>query len=167
MMPLTVNADFLSAALAGYKQRLQEIDARMADLRRRIGGSAPAAAAPTPGPVAKKRRLSPEGRARIIAATRKRWAAVRKAKAEAARKPAAKKASPPRRRGRACPARRGEEQARRRRLRNALGGPAGRPARRLAMDRRWGPPHIPSPILLCSESAESHGRFAVPGRAPD
>jgi hypothetical protein len=28
-------------------------------------------------PVTKKRRLSPEGRARIIEATRKRWAAVR------------------------------------------------------------------------------------------
>jgi len=83
-MPLTVNSDFLSAALAGYQQRRKEIDARMADLRRRIAGDAPATSAPAPGPTAKKRRLSPAGRARIIAATRKRWAAVRKAKKEAA-----------------------------------------------------------------------------------
>jgi hypothetical protein len=82
-MPLTVNADLLSAALAGYRKKLQEIDARMADLRERIGGGVPAAAAPATGPIAKKRRLSPAGRARIIAATRKRWAAVRKAKAMA------------------------------------------------------------------------------------
>jgi hypothetical protein len=45
---------------------------------------------PAAAPAARKRRLSPEGRARIIAATRKRWAAVRKAKAEAAM-PAARK----------------------------------------------------------------------------
>jgi len=88
-MPITISADFLSAALAGYKQRLQEIDARVADLRNRIGGSAPAAAKPASVPAAKKRRLSAAGRARIIAATRKRWAAVRKAKAEATMQAAA------------------------------------------------------------------------------
>jgi hypothetical protein len=85
----------LYAANFGYQQKRQEIDARMADLRQRLGGSpAPAAwaaarkaesavaAAPAPAKTAKqKRRLSPEGRERIIAATKKRWAVVRKAKA--------------------------------------------------------------------------------------
>jgi hypothetical protein len=50
--------------------------------------------ATTPAPAKadkKERRLSPEGRARIIAATRKRWAAVRRAKAKAAVKPAVRK----------------------------------------------------------------------------
>jgi len=99
LTPLTVDTDFLSAALVGYQRRLEEIDARMADLRKRIGAGAPAAAISTAGPVPKKRRFSPKGRARIIAAVRKRWAAVRKAKAEAAMKvatpkPAAKGTKP-------------------------------------------------------------------------
>jgi DnaK suppressor protein len=92
-MALNVDAQFLSAALAGYQQALEEIEVRTADLQMRIGGAAPVAAAPTAAPAKKKRRLSAEGRARIVAATRKRWAAVRKAKAEAAAaasKPAAK-----------------------------------------------------------------------------
>ena len=45
------------------------------------------AAAPVPAKTAReKRRLSPEGRARIIAATKKRWAALRKAATKAAGK---------------------------------------------------------------------------------
>ena len=59
---------------------------------------AKAAAAATPAPAKtarKKRRLTPEGRARIIAATKKRWAALRKARAKAAGKVATpKKATP-------------------------------------------------------------------------
>jgi len=81
-MPLHLDHEILSAALLGYQQQHQEIEARMADLRRRLGGLSPAPAA---AKAARKRRLSPEGRARIIAATKRRWAAVRKAKAKAAR----------------------------------------------------------------------------------
>ena len=79
-MPLTVDAGLLSAALVGYQQKLQEIDARMAGLRQRLGGSSPA---PAPA-AAPKRILSLAARKRIAAAQRKRWAAVRKAKAKAA-----------------------------------------------------------------------------------
>jgi hypothetical protein len=94
-MALNVDADFLAAALAGYQQSLVGIETRIAELRKRIGGVAPVAAAPAVAPAKKKRRLSAEGRARIVAATKKRWAAVRKAKAEAAAaasKPAKKRA---------------------------------------------------------------------------
>ena len=84
-MPTSLDKDLLIAALAGYQLKLTEIEARMADLRMQIAGGgavkAPAAAKPV-----KKRRLSAEGRARIIAATKKRWAAVRAAKAAEARK---------------------------------------------------------------------------------
>jgi hypothetical protein len=82
-MPNSHDAEFLAAALAGYQCKLEEIQARMAEIKAQLSGaSSPAKAA---GPAKKKRRLSPEGRARIIAATKKRWAAVRKAKAAAAK----------------------------------------------------------------------------------
>jgi len=94
-MPLTVDADFLSAALVGYQQKLQEIDARMADLRQRLGGLS---TVPAPATVAPKRILSLAARKRIAAAQRKRWAAARKAKAEAAATPAPAKADKKKRR---------------------------------------------------------------------
>ena len=85
-MPTSPDTEFLAAALAGYQCKRAEIDARIADLRNRIAAySAAPAAKPAAAPAKKKRRLSPEGRARIIAATKKRWAAVRKAKAAAAK----------------------------------------------------------------------------------
>jgi hypothetical protein len=83
-MPTSPDTEFLAAALAGYQWKLAEIDACMADLRARIAAASPGLSAkPAAAPAKKKRRLSPEGRARIIAATKKRWAAVRKAKAAA------------------------------------------------------------------------------------
>jgi hypothetical protein len=85
-MPLTPDKELLVAALAGYQLKLTEIEARMADLRNRIAGVSGGAAPKKPASAPKKRRLSPEGRARIIAATKKRWAAVRAAKAAAAKK---------------------------------------------------------------------------------
>jgi hypothetical protein len=95
-MPLTLDADFLGAALVGYQQIHKQIESRMADLRHRLHvgptASSPAAAAR----VAKNWKLSPEGRAHIVAAQRARWAAARKAKktasAPAPPKPSAKKA---------------------------------------------------------------------------
>ncbi len=77
--------DLLATALIGYRQRRAELDAAIFELRRRIDGGAPIAAAAKTKPARKKRRLSPEGRARIIAATKKRWAAARRA-ANAAKK---------------------------------------------------------------------------------
>lgn len=74
----------LQAALLGYQQQLDEINAKIADLRRRLGGrSAPAsssrgAVSPAPRAPQKKHRISAEGRARIAAAQRRRWAAAKK-----------------------------------------------------------------------------------------
>jgi hypothetical protein len=70
----------LQAALLGYQQQLEEINAKIADLRRRLGtrGTTPSAGATTRTPP-KKHRISPEGRARIAAAQRRRWAAAKKA----------------------------------------------------------------------------------------
>jgi hypothetical protein len=70
----------LQAALLGYQQQLETVNAKIADIRRRLGGrntSAPAMA-PARAPQ-KKHRISAEGRARIAAAQRRRWAAAKKA----------------------------------------------------------------------------------------
>jgi hypothetical protein len=73
------DSGILEAALLGYQQQLSEINARIADLRRRLGGrSAPAAAAVPRNAQKKQHRISAEGRARIAAAQRKRWAAAKK-----------------------------------------------------------------------------------------
>jgi type IV secretory pathway TrbL component len=95
-MPLKVDADLLTAALIGCQAELQDIEARMAELRNRIGAH-PASLA-SAGGTATKRVLSAAARRRMAAAQRKRWAAVRKAKTEGAVKPAVAKAAPKRRR---------------------------------------------------------------------
>lgn len=99
VMPLTVDAEMLAAALAGYQIKATEIKDRIADLKRQLAGE-PAPAAPVEDG---KRSVSSKARRRMAAAQKKRWAAVRKARAaaaEAARvaaapKPVAKKAAPP------------------------------------------------------------------------
>ena len=94
-MPLTVDADFLSAALVGYQQKLQDIAARMADLRQRLGAPSHA---PAPATAVPKRIVSLAARRRMAAAQRKRWAAARKARTEAAATPAPAKAAKKKRR---------------------------------------------------------------------
>jgi hypothetical protein len=70
----------LQAALVGYQHQLDEINAKIAELRRRLGGgrSAPAASSAGSSSNQKKHRISAEGRARIAAAQRRRWAAAKK-----------------------------------------------------------------------------------------
>jgi hypothetical protein len=65
----------LKAALLGYQTQAAKIEAAIADIRERlkIPGVGPVVAAPR-----KKSRMSPEGRARIAEAQRKRWAAAKK-----------------------------------------------------------------------------------------
>jgi hypothetical protein len=72
------DAGMLQAALLGYQQQLQVINAKIAELKRRLGGRAVVSAAVAARPPQKKHRISPEGRARIAAAQRKRWAAAKK-----------------------------------------------------------------------------------------
>jgi hypothetical protein len=70
----------LQAALLGYQQQLETVNAKIADIRRRLGTRNASAPAMTPArPPQKKHRISAEGRARIAAAQRRRWAAAKKA----------------------------------------------------------------------------------------
>jgi hypothetical protein len=85
-MAQITDLELLAAALAGYQNQLTEIEAKVAELKRRLGGKA---AAPAAAPEVKKSRLSEAARARIAAAQRKRWAAARKAAAAATKAAAA------------------------------------------------------------------------------
>jgi hypothetical protein len=74
-----VDNSFLEAALIGLEAQKRDIETAMAEIQRRLGkisipGLGPLMTAPT----RKKRRISPEGRARIAEAQRKRWAKVKK-----------------------------------------------------------------------------------------
>ena len=82
-MSISLDKATLEAALVGYQQHLQQIESKMADLRRMLGqapASAPAAKRARKAAAGKqKHRMSPEGRARIAAAQRARWAKAKKA----------------------------------------------------------------------------------------
>jgi len=76
----------LEAAIIGYRAKLDQIDAAIAEIRATLKGSAPVAALDgggggIPTPFRRKRKMSAAGRKRIAEATRKRWAEWRKAKA--------------------------------------------------------------------------------------
>ena len=84
-MPNSLDKATLEAALIGYQHQAEEIQAKIADIRRMLGGNPPAAPAPkakkaaTPAaPRKQKHKMSAEGRARIAAAQRARWAKVKK-----------------------------------------------------------------------------------------
>jgi len=81
-MALQLDRATMEAALVGYQRQLEEIQDKMAELRRRLGGSPgrpPAAktSAPSKGG-GRRHRMSAEGRARIAAAQRARWAKFKK-----------------------------------------------------------------------------------------
>ena len=77
------DTSLLEAALVGYQVDLARIKTTIADLQRRVGTrtriSAPEPLSNSPAPK-KQHIISPEGRARIAEAQRKRWAAAKKAK---------------------------------------------------------------------------------------
>lgn len=81
--------ELLEMALVGFGMRLAEIDRQISEVRARLaignGDTLPVGPGGAEWPVRfvprerlGKRGLSPEGRARIVAATRKRWAAYRR-----------------------------------------------------------------------------------------
>lgn len=84
-MAFQMDAATLQAALAGYRQQVNEIEEKMAELRRRLGktsnGASPKSAAPKTAVKrrTRKHRMSEEGRARIAAAQRARWAKAKRA----------------------------------------------------------------------------------------
>ena len=84
-MALQLDRATMEAALVGYQRQIEEIQTKMAELRRRLGGrgaSASAATSAAPagkGRAGRKHRMSAEGRARIAAAQRARWAKFKRA----------------------------------------------------------------------------------------
>ena len=80
-MAISLDKATLEAALIGYRQQLQQIEAKMTDIRRMLSGSSGAAQVKRdPATTGKqKHRMSAEGRARIAAAQRARWAKVKNA----------------------------------------------------------------------------------------
>jgi hypothetical protein len=96
-MSLQLDSGTLQAALVGYQQQLEHIEARMAEVRRRLRAAGAAAksvasaqAAPArAGRRPKKHRMSAEGRARIAAAQRARWAKLKGANLKRAKKTSA------------------------------------------------------------------------------
>src|ERR1700690_4198858 len=71
---MNTNYDLLEAAIAGYQVEHQKIVARIAEIRKRIGGEWP------------KRAMSRTARENIAKAQRKRWAEFRKASPRKKRK---------------------------------------------------------------------------------
>ena len=86
-MPTHLDSETLQAALVGYQHQLDQIEAKMAELRSKLKGEAPVAAAEA-APVSRggKRPLSAAARKRIAQAQRKRWAEYHKAKEAPAKK---------------------------------------------------------------------------------
>ena len=86
----TADPDLLRAALAGYELQKEVLEGRIAELRRELGGgdgrpdeTGTELKRVSATPAKARRKMSAAGRKRIIAATRKRWAAWRAAKAAA------------------------------------------------------------------------------------
>lgn len=70
----------LEAALIGYQHQLEQIESKMAELRRQLGGKRTGATAKTAATPGKKRQMSAAARKRIAAAQKKRWAEYHKLK---------------------------------------------------------------------------------------
>ena len=71
----------LEAALIGYQHQVEEIQAKIAAIRKMLTGAAPALAPKAKkaaAPQKQKHKMSAEGRARIAAAQRARWAKAKK-----------------------------------------------------------------------------------------
>jgi len=78
-MQMSTDPAVLKAALIGYQQQLAYINAQIDQLRRKLAKAPMIEFLGGPATQVRKHHVSPEGRARIAAAQRRRWAAVRKA----------------------------------------------------------------------------------------
>ena len=80
-MATSLDKATLEAALVGYQHQVEEIQAKIVAIRRMLTGT-PAAAGPKVKRAAasrkQKHKMSAEGRARIAAAQRARWAKAKK-----------------------------------------------------------------------------------------
>jgi hypothetical protein len=82
-MPIHTDSTLLQMALVGYEAERQKIQAKIDEIKARIGGRrGRPAVAPTASPAPRARRqMSAAGRRKIAAAQKKRWAEYRKKKA--------------------------------------------------------------------------------------
>jgi hypothetical protein len=80
-----LDRDVMNAALIGYEQELERIKGKIVELQRQLGKNTLAAASAVRPRGARKHHVSAEGRARIAAAQRKRWAAAKRQAAMSAR----------------------------------------------------------------------------------
>jgi hypothetical protein len=81
------DTEILEAALIGLAVKRSEIEEKMTELRRQIGGGSdgrPSSTGVDSAPAVKKRTLSVSARKRIAAAQRKRWRELKNAQTEAA-----------------------------------------------------------------------------------
>ena len=79
-MAISLDKATLEAALIGYRAQLQQIEAKMTEIRRLLSGAGavpPVKRAPGAATGKQKHRMSAEGRARIAEAQRARWAKVK------------------------------------------------------------------------------------------
>jgi hypothetical protein len=83
MARLSYDSDLLQAALRGYEHQKKQVEAQIADIRRRLGGRRVAATVlevyQAPPRRRQEHRISPEGRQRIAEAQRRRWAQAKAA----------------------------------------------------------------------------------------
>jgi hypothetical protein len=75
-MPTKLSTEILNAAIDGFEEQKNRLNAQIAELRQMLNPASTNVAAPEPAPT--KRKMSAAARRRIAAAQRKRWAAVRK-----------------------------------------------------------------------------------------
>src|SRR3954452_24573526 len=73
-MPQKLTNEIITAAIAGFEQQKQQIDAQIAELRATLSGGAPSPASAEEPAKRKRRKMSAAGRARIAEAQRQRWA---------------------------------------------------------------------------------------------
>jgi hypothetical protein len=94
-MPTTFDNEILAAAIEGFEAQKTRLDARIAEIRQKLGGtvSSEETAAEAPETGRKRRKMSAAARKRIADAQKKRWAAVRKESGSTA--PAAKSEAAP------------------------------------------------------------------------
>jgi hypothetical protein len=72
--------ELLQYALIGFEAQRADVERRMAEIRLQLNGPAEKDQAAPKAKRRRRRKMSPEGRARIIAATKLRWEKWRKAR---------------------------------------------------------------------------------------
>lgn len=79
-MAKQIDQETLNAAIAGYQYKIGELQGKLAELQRLLGGRAPRTSA-TPrrtGGAQRKRTMSAEARKKLSLAARQRWARLKK-----------------------------------------------------------------------------------------